>query len=432
MVKLRQESSSGKDKLRLFTNFVIALFLFCLPFTIFYPIGPAWFSDIYPLYVTPGFYIQDVLSFVLLILFLLQVQKRKPNFRKLISIESVLFLLILLTEVISINHALSVPLAIYTTVRWVITLLTGFLLFFLIEVKSLILKFFTLSLIPHLAAGIIQILIHGPIGLPFELALPSTNPSAAILYWHNFQFYRPYGFTFHPNVFGGLMAVGILFSTQFEEKGWKKLFIPLFILGLLLSFSRSAWLALFFTSMPIFIWRIKSQKSRYLATKTNVLILISFIVVIGLLSPLIFNRLLFQNSWSELSGILSRGQLIKIALSAIQHNPFSGIGAGNFPVYMKQFATFDLPHYVHNIPLLLASECGVVSGLLWIILWLTPLFQWSLKTHLIKNRYPLIATWLAIGLIGLLDNYPVTLDNFRVISILVLVQVIKERNETYP
>lgn len=432
MIKYLQDLSSGKDKLRLFTNFVITLFLFCLPFTIFYPVGPSWFPDIYPLYVTPGFYIQDVLIIALLFLFLLQVQKRKPDFRKLVCIESVTFALILLTETVSITHALSVPLAIYTTIRWVITLLAGFLLFFLIEEKSLILKLFVLSLIPHLAAGIIQIINHGPIGLPFELALPATNPRAAILYWHNLQYYRPYGFTFHPNVFGGLMVVGIFFSTQFKEKSWKMIFIPLFLLGLLLSFSRSAWLALFITSLPLLFWQIKSQKSRSFDKKTNVLTFILFIVVIALFFPLILNRLLFQNSWSELSGILSRGQLIKIALSAIHSNPFSGIGAGNFPVYMRQFVTFDPPHYVHNIPLLFASECGVVSGLLWITLWLSPLFQWSLKKHLIKNRYPLIATWFAIGLIGLLDNYPVTLDNFRVISILVLVLVIKERNETYP
>ena len=228
------------------------------------------------------------------------------------------------------------------------------------------------------------------------------------------------------------MVVGILFSAQFKEKSWKMIFIPLFLLGLLISFSRSAWLALFISSLPLFYWQIKPQKSRSFDKKTNTLILILFIAVIGLFSPLILNRLLFQNSWSEFSGILSRGQLIKIALSAIYSNPFSGVGAGNFPVYMRQFVTFDLPHYVHNIPLLFASECGVVSGLLWTILWLTPVFQWSLKKHLIKNRYPLIAAWLAIGLIGLLDNYPVTLDNFRVISILVLILVIKERNETYP
>lgn len=430
MIKYLQESSSGKDKLRLFTNFVITLFLFCLPFTIFYPVGPSWFPDIYPMYVTPGFYIQDVLIFALLFLFLLQVQKRKPNYRKLACIESVTFALILLTETVSITHALSVPLAIYTTIRWVITLLAGFLLFFLIEEKSLILKLFVLSIVPHLAAGIIQILIHGPIGLPFELALPSINPRAAIMYWHNFQYYRPYGFTFHPNVFGGLMVVGVLISTQLKEKIWKKILIPLFLLGVLLSFSRSAWVALFISGIPLLIWQLKSNKFRILVTKSNIMVLVIIVAVIALFSPLILNRFSFQNSWSESSSILARGQLIEIAFAAIRHNPFSGVGAGNFPIYMRQFATFDPPHYVHNIPLLFVSECGIVSGLVWLILWLAPLFQWVLNHHLIKDRYPLIAAWLAIGLIGLWDNYPATLDNFRILSILILVMIIKERHET--
>ena len=421
---------SISTKLQMFTNFVIMLFIFCLPFTIFYPLAPSWFPEIYPLYVTPGFYIHDVLIFVLLVLFLLQYRKRNLDFRKLICFETTLLALVLLAEIISISNAMSVPLAIYTTIRWTVTLLAGFLLFFLVEKKSQILKFFALSLILQLVVGVIQIIIRGPIGLPFELALPPSNSRAAILYWNNFQFYRPYGFTFHPNVFGGLMIVGVLISTQVKERIWKKTLIPLFLLGVIISFSRSAWVALLITGTPLLFWQLKSQKLRLLATKKNLFVLACFTIILLIISPFIFDRLSFYKSWSESSSILARGQLIEIALSAIAQNPFRGIGAGNFPVYMRQFATFDLPHYVHNIPLLFASECGILSGLAWLILWLAPLFQWALKQPLIKARYPLIAAWLAIGLIGLWDNYPATLDNFRILSIFILVLVIKERNET--
>ena len=58
--------------------------------------------------------------------------------------------------------------------------------------------------------GIAQVLLQGPLGLPGELALEPTHSGAAIIAVPQRPWLRAYGMTFHPNVLGGFLAVGLV------------------------------------------------------------------------------------------------------------------------------------------------------------------------------------------------------------------------------
>lgn len=83
---------------------------------------------------------------------------------------------------------------------------------------------------------------------------------------------------------------------------------------------------------------------------------------------IVFNREIFAR-FSETQSVSQRIFYGDIAISAIAGNPLSGVGIGNFINYFH--STYPaLPNWqyqpVHNLFLLVASETGIISGLLFI------------------------------------------------------------------
>lgn len=409
------------------TRFILIL---SLPLTIFFPIGDPWHLEIFYLYVTPGFYFQDIPLLVLLSTFLLNKKHKIRVFRSFFCAETVIMLFIVLAQIISISGAISKPLALFSALRWIWGCLVIVLVFFNVESKQLIWKALVIGLMANLLVGLLQIIHKDPIGLPFELALDRSNPAAAVLYLGSHQYYRPYGLTFHPNVFGGFMFIGLWISTQLQNQRIRAICQVAFLLGVLLSFSRSAWFAVVLTGVPFLFLRFKNKTFHPSFTKSTLIILALSFIIMSSVAPFIINRLSLFTNRSESSSILARGELIAIAIGAIIREPLRGIGTGNFPLYMLPFDTFDQPHYVHNVPLLFASQSGIFAGLAWLLLWCAPLFSWLASRDRKISPSVLHFAWIGIGLIGLWDNYPVTLENFRLLIILILILIIKERNET--
>ncbi len=362
--------------------------------------------------------------------FLLNKKRKQRDFRSFFCTETVILLFILLSQILSISGAISKPLALFSALRWIWACLVIVLVFFNIENEQLIWKALMIGLMANLIVGLMQIIHHGPIGLPFEMALDRSNPAAAVLYLGSQQYFRPYGLTFHPNVFGGFMFIGLWISTQLQNQRIRAVCQVAFLLGILLSFSRSAWFAAVLTGVPFLFLRFKNKTFRPSFSKSTLIVLALSLIILSSVTPFIINRFSMFTNRSKSSSILARGELIAIAIGAIIREPLRGIGSGNFPLYMLPFDTFDQPHYVHNIPLLFASQSGIFAGLAWLLLWCAPLFSWLASRDRKISPSVLHFAWIGIGLIGLWDNYPVTLENFRLLMILILILIIKERNET--
>jgi len=127
------------------------------------------------------------------------------------------------------------------------------------------------------------------------------------------------------------------------------------------------------------------------------------------------------------ASIKGRGEMIDIAVNSIKSDPFTGLGAGNFPVAMKDVNSLDPPQYVHNVILLLSAEIGMVGGMIWLWLWIFPMVK--LEPHIQrKNPWPIIitVTWFGWGLIALWDSYPWALETGRLFSVTLLALIARE------
>lgn len=194
------------------------------------------------------------------------------------------------------------------------------------------------------------------------------------------RFVRAYGALDHPNIFGALMFFGIIFLilliVKIDYQGYKKvlsyLFLFILMLALIVSFSRSAFLALIF-SLPfllIVFWKSKNKN----IFKNYLSILFFLLIFNGLfffiLKPLVINRFNPEARLEKIS-IQERSEQVSSASDIIKNNPWWGVGIGGYHQEILNLNS-DLKPYqaqpVHNLFLLIWSEIGL-WGLI-CVLWL--------------------------------------------------------------
>lgn len=400
-------------------NWSAYLLVLLAPFSVFFPLIENRHSEILPIYVTPGIYLSDFAVFVLLIGFIVRKDKKR-TFPKPRYWVPLLFIVGL--SIISVSFAISSKLALYTSFRWLIALLLVFILIWRKSPIQTMVAVFSITLVIHVLIGLGQVLTQSPLGIPGELALELSSQNVAAIRIADQWWLRAYGLTFHPNVLGGYLVAGLITSIPLLKRRIMRLLWWILFMGLILSFSRSAWLAAIVVLIPMCIWiavRFSEMRRPILMTGFGVLILgISALII---LSKQITARFEIVTLLSEYTSLSGRGELIEIAITEIRQKPLTGIGAGNFPLAMLDYETLDPPHYVHNLPLLFASEIGIIGGLLWLWFWLSPGLQLN-PTDSKMNLWTVtsIGAWLALGIIGLWDSYPWALNSGRLLLVILL------------
>ena len=251
------------------------------------------------------------------------------------------------------------------------------------------------------------------------------------------KFIRGYGTFPHPNLLGAFLlfslAAGIwLLRNQRREKYQSiGLFFPitLILIGLTLSFSRSAWLAtalwglLFY--MPILFQKNKkfySLKKAFLtfATRKKFHLAILALIFCGslfFLAPFILSRIAssFQNDPS----FSLRKEYASAAKELIGQKPLTGFGLGQFcfqltqsnPMWLRQPWTIQP---VHNLYLLAVVETGIGA-----LLFFGGVLRLSTGRFLLtKEIFP--ALFLSFLFLGLFDHYFWTLPQGRLLFFLAL------------
>jgi O-antigen ligase len=327
--------------------------------------------------------------------------------------------------ILSIPFAISPGLAAYTVLRWLIALAFFFLLINVqFSVEKLVLVYI-IGLVIQVFISVAQVVVRGPLGIPGEVALAADTPGAAVISVQGNRWLRAYGMTFHPNVFGGFLAVGLVLGMPLLRRKWTILVWWLLIIGLILTFSRSAWLGAA-VIVPFVLgwifWRFKEYRRNLVTALSGVVIL--GLVGLFLLGNQIWVRLSIS-TMAEITSLAGRSELIRIALKTIVEKPLFGIGAGNFPLLVLNVNTLVKPHYVHNVPLLLAAEIGLFAGLVWYFLWFFPIaklgsfwrgnYIWSVVV---------VGAWFMFGIISLWDFYPWGLESGRLLTMMLLGLVI--------
>lgn len=263
--------------------------------------------------------------------------------------------------------------------------------------------------------GIFQYVFQSSLGLSFfgEPFLSKDVPGVSKVDLGSMKFLRSYGTFAHPNIFGGFLVFGIIlaFSRLSEDKFLYLTLISVMLVALVLTFSRSAWLALLIASaFYVFVTRPK-LKVKYIFL--GILVFLLFLVAFDL-DKLFLSRVLNFDDAS----VSKRIEYTQISKNMLLAHPF-GVGVGNFTLEMQSFTDQKLPPWdlqpVHNIFLLSANEASIFIFPIFVYLLVYIFISVLKKSQQFVSggdrRYGilLLCIFFAFLTISNLDHYPFSL-----------------------
>ena len=259
---------------------------------------------------------------------------------------------------------------------------------------------------------------------------------------------RAHGTLSHANVLGGYLALGlILISSRLYaiKRNWKHYLIWLvFIigtLGLVVSFSRSAWLVFVVSAAVVSIWAIYMRPKKFKAAILPVTIILVVVVGMVISQYAAVSSRFNVNQYVEQRSISSRIEQINEFKGVYAEQPLLGVGIGQYVPYLQQVnregidwnyrkdlngwvysPSHDFYEPVHNIFLLALAELGVIGLTILILILLAAAY---LVLSIIRKRLALIAITVLVALIslislGMIDHYLWTLQQGRLLLFLVL------------
>jgi O-antigen ligase len=203
----------------------------------------------------------------------------------------------------------------------------------------------------------------------------ASEAGSSVVVTESERWLRAYGTLSHPNVFGGYIAAVLLlflysfqFSVSKQISDFKFLVFKYFIIvlltaGIFVSFSRSAWIALFMGLFVYVFLSIRKKVSTFYILNSTLSIIVPFLLLSILFAPLMFTRL-GATSVNEQQSITERVSGNREAIELVQDNPVFGVGPGHYTVaLMQKDSSRPVWEYqpVHNVALLVFSEVGVVG-----------------------------------------------------------------------
>jgi O-antigen ligase len=314
---------------------------------------------------------------------------------------------------LSVFSSADSPLSLYHSIR--LLLLDGLYLFVINEILSFKLIFLPVGIQVFIqaAVGVAQSLKQASVGLQ-TLGEHELNPTWArisIVGAEGSRFLRAYGLSDHPNILGGCLAFGVLMILIWYLQSKHKILIAgLFALGamgLFLTFSRSAWFALFSGFLLVMALSLKTQ-GRQEIQKWGSLAGATLIVIIPFLwyhAGHVGLRLNWGNSFSEAPhenrAVRERALLNRAGKEIFAGDPLTGVGLGAFPQALKE-ARPDWPldyQPVHLVVLEAAAEIGLFGALSYALAVITP---WIALGLALFGRIPLRFSMPLIGATSLL------------------------------
>ncbi len=303
--------------------------------------------------------------------------------------------------------------------------LFAFFLYVVNEVTSPALVLYGVALQGLLQAlvGIAQFLLQRSVGLQVlgEYVLNPAWPGMSIVSAGSDRVLRAYGLSDHPNILGGCLAFGLilLLAAYLWTDGHKRFmaliaFLPVSV-ALLLTFSRSAWLA--FATGAAFLLVTQLALRRGAALKP----LLWLALAAGItLAPLLWQErslmgtrlnagAAFDAVPAEQQSIGERALLVQETQPLLGIHPLTGIGLGASPIALRNenpmsSLTYQPPH----LALLEAiAETGLLGGAFYLLLLVLP---WvALARHTESLAQPWVAgsaaLLLAVTVVGFFDYY---------------------------
>ncbi len=360
-------------------------------------------------FLSPTLYLQDILAIFLILPWIWQ------NRREFFSPRTVFFTLgYLLLAFLNIFIS-PVPLvAFFTWLRATELILLGVLVsrqsgF----VFSFLGRILPLTIIFEFFLGLAQVWQQSSLGGIFwflgERSFNIFTPGIARASFLGKVILRPYGTFSHPNSLAGFILVClILILGKGKLRVLDKAAVIAGSVLILLSFSRTVWLASFILALGWFLFQFKKNLGQ-----KRVSLGFNYTLAAGFI-PLVF--FFFTKTIIDPSSFLVRRDLADYALALVKKAPLLGVGAGQFIIKLSQDRPVWQSLYwlqpVHNLFLLIASEIGLLG----LALFLGLIF---LAIRKLTRPFLLLAL-LAILFTGLFDHYWLTLIQNQLLLAIVL------------
>lgn len=234
---------------------------------------------------------------------------------------------------------------------------------------------------------------------------------------------RAYGTFPHPNILGGFLSIIVLlvihkyvslykqFATaQWSDKSWvvrtgfevglTLVAFMVSVAGLIVSFSRTAWLAVVCGLITYGITQCRNKLSIIAFAK----LMVAGALVVGMfvaLYPQLFATRLTANTRLETASIAERVEGYDAAIELWRNNWIGGVGMGNYSFALASLQP-GLPAYhyqpVHNVFVLMVIEVGLI-GLVLLLMYL-----WRQRQSVMINELTL-PLLVAVGVLAMFDHY---------------------------
>ena len=239
--------------------------------------------------------------------------------------------------------------------------------------------------------GLTQFAFQRTLGLRVlgELVMRPEWAGASVITVNGLPTLRAYGLTQHPNLLAGCLTAAVLIGAGLalspRALRWQTLaaigLTGLSFAGLLVTFSRAAWLGLAIGGLAAFALLLRPVARKRVSWRAAgaTFVVLAAIGSIFLVTqwPLIRPRLGLSVEGVEIRSVDERSGLEGSAWTLIREHPSLGVGYGNFTIALWQRKPPALDAYpiyqpVHRVPLLALAELGLPGGVLWLILALGP------------------------------------------------------------
>lgn len=278
---------------------------------------------------------------------------------------------------------------------------------------------FLAGVLIHSGVGLLQSALQHSVGLGArfsELPIQLGDGWSSVVYAGPERWLRAYGLSTHPNILGGHVAIGLLLAFGLLltwPRIWRASIVFAWAIGwslLLLTFSRSAWLALATSGVVAGALLVRAGHVRR-ATFVAALQLAAVGAALAIVFVLAFHSFLIgrvrPSTPEDIDSVAERGDMMSLAVEMIGAHPLTGVGAANFGVASRFLLGYPLD-WVHNVPLLVTSELGL-PGLVAFVAMIASLFvvgwrRWRLRSMTLWQCL-LGGGLVALVLVMLVDHY---------------------------
>jgi len=434
---------------RKFQKILLPLIVFLIPSQLSYHVWPEW-SYVFGLrvdYLSISIYLTEVLVFLLLVLWFLEILLKKVErsdkksfiFKRM---GKLLFLSFFVFSLVNMFNSIGIYVSL---VSWIKFYLLFFLALYLTKLRDFDLKKcfiipLSYSLIFFAVLGILQFIKGSSLGGLFyflgERSFSVNTPGIALSSFLGREALRPYSTFPHPNAFSGFYLISILFLAALSRKEGNKLnklrdfFVYIFsFFVFVFTFSKSVFLSVVeILSLGVYFKMVgfyfKKVKKGFLSLRFLNYVLVFFFLIslislplsgrIGNLDPDVFNRRPFLNSFLNEKSFMERVSLLEMTGGLLKDNCLLGVGKNVFirkvpSVYYGNSISWILQP-VHNVFLLSFAELGIF-GFLILFIFLSVLVKRVYKTKNMILVFLLVAFLTTLSL----DHYWYTLEQNRLL-----------------